>query len=183
MIETKIQKQIEQIADKQARKVYKELSTKFGVAYTSRHIHNGQDSQFIPFSSIKPFNEYINWTIPGASAATAANYGVIWICPANAVVKAFAEIHQTAGSSGGTVSLQLEKLTGTQAPDAGVLLLETALSLKATANTVQEGTLTTNITNNVKNVSLSQGDRLCLKDAGTLTTLANVTVQILVTYQ
>jgi len=183
MIETKIQKQIEQIADRQARKVYKELATKFGVAYTSRHIHNGQDSQFIPFSSLKPFNEYINFTIPDVQAATATNYGVIWICPANAIVTGFSEVHQTAGTAGGTVSLQLEKLTGVQAPDSGVVLLETALNLKATANTVQEGVIATSFTSNKQNASLSAGDRLCLKDAGTLTTLANVTVQILVTYQ
>jgi len=182
MIETKLQKQMEDIARKQATLVYKELATRFGVAYTSRHIHNGQDSQPIPFSSVRPFNEYINWTIPGVQAATATNYGVIWICPANAIVKGFWEVHQTAGSSGGTVSLQLEKLTGTQAPNAGVALLQSALSLKATANTVQEGTLVETSTSSKKDVSLSAGDRLCLKDAGTLTAVANVTVQILITY-
>lgn len=182
MIETKLKTEITQIATKVATDVYTKLATKFGLAKNARHIHNGFDSENVPFSSIRPFNEYINWTIPGAQAATATNYGVFWIAPADCIVKGFSEVHQTAGSAGGTVSLQLEKLTGTQAPDAGVVLLTTALNLKGTANTIQEGTMAVTFTSSKQDVSMLAGDRLCLKDSGTLTAVANVTVQVLITY-
>ena len=84
----------------------------------------------------------------------------------------FKEVHETAGTDGSAVTVTLEKLTGTQAPDAGTVLLSSALSLKAIANTVQTGTLVSTVSSR----NFNAGDRLCLKDAGVLTTVANVTV-------
>lgn len=144
---------------------------------TTFHIHNGQDSPKIPPSSIRGYIERIRWTLPGELPATAANYGVIFIADRPCTVVGFEEVHQTAGSDGSAVTLQLEKLTGTEAPDAGVDLLATALSLKATANTVQTGTLI-----QTRDVTLQDGDRLCLNDSGTLTAVANVTVTIFIQY-
>ena len=142
-----------------------------------RHTHDGVDSERILYSNIRHRVIPLVWTIPGIQAATGTNYGVIWIADRVCTVTGFQEVHQTAGSDGGTVTLQLEKLTGTEAPDAGTVLLKTALSLKTTANTVQ--------TANMVQTSAPQllaGDRLCLKDAGTLTAVANVTVLIFITY-
>lgn len=113
-------------------------------------------------------------TIVGADAATAANYGVFFIAPFPCFVLSVREVHQTAGSDGSAVTLNVEKLTGTEAPGSGDELLSTALSLKATANTVQEGTLTQDFS--LRN--LATGDRLALEDTGTLTAVNNITVTI-----
>jgi len=183
MIDQKTKLEIQQIARAEAEAVYKTRGTMFNVANVPRHIHNGEDSLNIPFESIQPFKEVVYWTIPGIQAATATNYGVIWIAPANCFVTAFQEVHQTAGTDGGAVTLQLEKLTGTTAPNSGIDLLTTALSLKATINTVQDGTIVLTHTATVKDASLNTGDRLCLKDTGTLTAVANVTVAIFISYK
>lgn len=168
--------------DKEAREiaeaVYKQKAQQFGVAKVPFHIHNGIDSPNVPWGNISQRQLAIHWTIPGIQAATATNYGVFWTAPFNCTVVGFTEVHQTAGTNGGAVTLQLERLQGTEAPDGGDELLATALSLKATANTVQTGTFIGNI--NTK--QLLEGNRLCLKDAGTLTDVANVTVVVVVQY-
>ena len=137
------------------------------------HRHNGFDSSRIQWSDLSQRRIYIHHTIQGTAAATAANYGVFLIVPVACVIMSFKEGHQTSGNDAGAVTLDLEKLTGTTAPDSGSAVLASTLSLKATANTVQTGTLGTNAVRN-----LVAGDRLCLKDAGTLTSIANVTVLI-----
>jgi hypothetical protein len=82
------------------------------------------------------------------------------------------EVHSTAGSDAGAVTLQIELLTGTQAPGAGSTLLDTAFNLKGTANTVvkKAGTDLTST------VTLDEGDRLALLYSGTLTAVAGVQV-------
>lgn len=143
-----------------------------------RHTHDGISSDKLTLDSIAQRTVPLYWTIPGAQAATATNYGVVWIADKTCVVTGFQEIHQTAGTDGSAVTLQLEKLTGTEAPGSGSELLSTALSLKATANTLQEADLVETITTR----QLLAGDRLCLKDAGTLTSVANLTVLIFIRY-
>lgn len=141
------------------------------------HYHNGNDSSRVNFFDIAQRKVWVHHTIQGTAAATATNYGVFWIAPVNCFVSAVKEVHQTAGTDGSAVTLNIEKLTGTTAPDSGVTILATALSLKATINSVQTGVLT----NTTANRALLAGDRLCMKDAGTLTTVANVTVLIEIT--
>ena len=136
------------------------------------HQHTGTDSIKVIYSDLDKKKLWVHHTIQGTAAATLTNYGVFWIAPVACFVTKFQEVHQTAGSDGSAVTLTLEKLTGTTAPDSGTVLLTTALSLKATANTVQTGTLVTTIAS----YSMNAGDRLCLKDAGTLTAVDNVTV-------
>lgn len=136
------------------------------------HFHNGNDVSRVNWLDLAQRKLYLHHTIYGANAATAANYGVFFICPVSCSVTNFQEVHQTAGSDAGAVTLTLEKLTGTQAPDGGMTLLQSTLSLKATANTVQTAT----ITSTYGNRGLAPGDRLCLKDSGTLTAVANVTI-------
>lgn len=159
---------------------------------TPFHIHNGQDSPRIPPDSIKGFIEKVRWTIPGVQAATDTNYGVIFIADRPCVVVGFQEVHQTKGTDGSAVTLQLEKLTGTTAPGSGLNLLQTAISLKANINTVQTGDISTG-SDPVTGVRLATlaaphstglvlGDRLALKKSGTLTSVANVTVTIFIQY-
>lgn len=111
--------------------------------------------------------------LKNTDAATAANYGVFFVSERQYNVLAVAEVHGTAGTDASAVTLQIERLQGTEAPDSGDALLSTALSLKATANTVQYGTLV-----NTGVTALQRGDRLSLKDSGSLTDVANLCVTV-----
>ena len=114
--------------------------------------------------------------IPSTDAATAGNYGVFFVNPTDRtfVVDAISEVHAVAGS-GAESSLQIERLQGIEAVDSGDDLLTTLFGLNATANTVQNGSLTTN--GNL--LVLQKGDRLALSDSGTLTNVADVVVTVL----
>ncbi len=120
----------------------------------------------------------ITVSLPGTLSATATNYGVFFIASRPIEIMKIKEAHTTAGSDAGAVTLQIEKLTGTTALDSGSTLLTTAFNLKGTANTVvsYEGTRLTS------SRQLVEGDRLALKDAGTLTDLAGVCVTIYYKY-
>jgi len=133
------------------------------------HKHNGIDGTVPIKQSIN-----VDFSLPGTLSATAGNYGIIFIARQNCVVVDAYEVHTTAGSDAGTVSLQLERLQGTEALNAGDELLTTAWNLKSTANTPVRGILSKD--NRV--VSLKIGDRLALKDSGTLTNLQGVCVSI-----
>lgn len=161
-----------------AEKVYEKKGTMWGVAKVPAHRHNGVDSNQVAFSDIQNRVFLVPWTVVGTSAATATNYGTFFTAPYNCTVIGFTEVHQTAGTDGGTVSIQLEKLTGTQAPDSGIVLLSSALSLKTTANTVQTGSLVGLLSTK----QMYKGDRLCLKDAGVLTTVSNVNVDVVLQF-
>lgn len=136
------------------------------------HTHNGIDNLRVYFHDIKERTELICHTIQGTAALTASNYGVFFIAPRPCFVLQVREVHQVAGSGAGGVSVDIEKLTGTQALDAGVSVMSTAISLKTTANTVQTGSMSPTLTNR----RLSEGDRLAVKDTGTLTSVSNVTL-------
>lgn len=137
-----------------------------------RHIHNGTDSLRILFTDITKRMVYIQAIIQGTSAATDTNYGTFFIVPSSCYVNAVYEVHGTAGSDGGAVTLTVEKLTGTQAKGSGTSVLNTTVNLKATKDTVQIPQISTN-----KNaVNLATGDRLSLLTTGTLTAVAQVCV-------
>lgn len=116
----------------------------------------------------------VSATLDGAAAATAANYGLFFIAPFACEVVSVREAHTAAGTDAGAVTLDIEKLTGTQAPDAGVSVLGATVNLKGAVNTVQAPALT----GTTANKQLAAGDRLCLKDAGTLTAVAGVAVAV-----
>lgn len=132
------------------------------------HEHNGVDGTL----QIKK-TSFTSSFLTGTSAATAANYGVFFVATKPCFIKAVCEIHAVAGSS--TPTLQIERLQGTEALDAGDEILATAFDLAATANTVQYGDL--KIPNKTF-LSLTVGDRLALKDIGTLTNVAGLCVTV-----
>lgn len=138
------------------------------------HFHDGFDTSMISYVNIQDKMLYVAHTVYGTDAATATNYGVFYIVPVACTVTGIQEVHETAGSDGGTVTVGVEKLTGTEAPGSGGSVLESELSLKATANTVQTGVLSSTLSNR----SLKAGDRLAIEDTGTLTAVANVTVKV-----
>lgn len=89
-------------------------------------------------------------------------------------VTAVTEVHATAGSDSGTVTVSVTKDTGTAAPGAGTAVLSAAFNLKATINTPQTGSL--NATE--ANLQLAVGDRLAVLYTGTLTSAAGVVVTV-----
>jgi len=134
--------------------------------------------QIFDFGFLKNRILPVHWTVPDTLAAAAGSYGVFWIAPFDCVVMNVWEAHQTAGTNGGAVTLQIEKLTGTQALDAGTAMLITAIDLKGAINTVVNPALSKTLSS----LQLARGNRLALKDAGTLTAVNNVTVLIEIKY-
>jgi len=113
-------------------------------------------------------------TLNDTAAQTAANYGTIFTALKRGYeVLVVGEIHGTLGTDPGSVTLQLEKLTGTTAKGSGTNILVTAFNLKSTINTLvrKEGSDLTNKT-------LAVGDRLAWKTSGTLTALKDVHITI-----
>jgi len=138
------------------------------------HFHDGFDTSKVSYENVVDKKIYVHHTVQGTGAATAANYGVFYIVPVACTISVVQEVHQTAGTNGGAVTVGLEKLTGTTAAGSGDDVLENELSLKSTINTTQTGTLSSTFINR----SLVAGDRLALKDTGTLTDVAGVTVMV-----
>lgn len=119
---------------------------------------------------------YITENLVSTLPATADNYGVFFTATHPCTVMMVAESHTVAGSNAGAVTLNIEKLTSSQALDTGAEILITSYDLKSTANIpiIKQGYTELNGTNRV----LKQGDRLALKDAGTLTSVAGLQITI-----
>ncbi len=155
----------------------RENANQFQVTPIPFHVHNGSDSSPVSFLNLINRQWIVDYVLPGTSPATAGNYSVFCIVPIACHISQILEAHTTAGSDAGAVTLNIEHLTGTAAPGAGTNLLKTAFNLKATANTVQTGVLTTfNLLN------LNANDRLALVLTGTPTSLANLTVMLTLVY-
>lgn len=98
-----------------------------------------------------------------------------FVAPAPCEVLDIQEVHSTAGTDAGAVSLQVTKDVSTDAPGAGTdLLTSVGFNMKGTANTVQEGTLVSS----KASLAMKRGDRLSVDFAGTLTALAGVVVTV-----
>lgn len=80
----------------------------------------------------------------------------------------------TAGTDGGTVTAQVEKETGTQAPAGGTIVQSAAQSVKGTANY----TVFPALAASAATLTMAQTDRLSVDFVGTLTALANIIVTV-----
>ena len=116
---------------------------------------------------------YITITLPGTTAATAANYNHFFIARHPCEILVVKEVHGTAGTDAGAVTLDIEKLTGTTAAGSGDSILVAGFNLKGTANTVQSKSGA-----DLTGQTLVEGDRLALEDTGTLTNVANLNVTL-----
>ncbi len=112
-------------------------------------------------------------SVPGANALTASNYGVFFTALFPIEILEVSEVHGVA-SGGTTATLDIEKLTGNQALDAGATVLDSAINLRGTANTVGYPKLSATPNNRI----LKKGERLALKDGGTITLLSDVQITI-----
>lgn len=113
--------------------------------------------------------------VQDTDAATAAKYGNFFIADKPYQVIAISEVHRTAGSDAGAVTLSVEKCLSGVVVDSGVDLLNpTKFNLKATAATPQFAILT----DTLPSLNLIKGDRLILKDTGVLTAVNDVCVTV-----
>ena len=138
-----------------------------------------EESQLPPFP-LKIFRNYIykeiSVCVQGLNAATATNYGTFFVNSGFAYeVISITEVHKTKGTNAGSVTLNVEKCTSGTAADSGVALLSTAFNLKANNDIPQVGVLVTNTDSKI----IKDGDRLVLKDGGTLTDVADVCVTVI----
>lgn len=115
----------------------------------------------------------VSTTLDGAAAATAANYGAFFTAPYSCqVIEAWAS-WATAGGSAPT--LTIEKLDSGQATGAGVPVLSSTWNMGGTA----DDPIRVRATGVTEDRYLSPGDRLALVDSGTLTSVAHLTVTVL----
>lgn len=113
---------------------------------------------------------YISKSLEGSSAATAGNYGVVFIASRPCEVSFVSAIWTTASTSG---TLNIERLSGTESLGSGDEIFKTTIDMSGTADTVNEKKKF-----DLQNTRLKQGDRLALKDAGTLTNQNDLCVTI-----
>ena len=92
------------------------------------------------------------------------------------VVKAISALHGTIGSDGSAVTLDVERLQGTEAEGGnGDSLLTTTHDLKSTVDTVVDLTLTAT----TARLEISDGDRLAVDFGGTLTAVTHVVCTVI----
>lgn len=139
----------------------------------SSHFH---DTDKIDFKDIFKKKIYIHHALVGTAPATAGNYDVFWIVPFDCTVTEIRLVWGTASSASATVDF--EKLTGTTAAGSGNVMLAATVDATAAANTIKTPALTTTIAN----LQLARGDRIAIKDGGTLTALANLSAIIEITF-
>lgn len=138
------------------------------------HEHTGSDRRKVRWQNLSGRRVYVRHTIVDADAAVQANYGVFFVAPWRCRVTRVLEQHRVKGSS--TPTLQIERLTTGVAPDSGTAMLASAIDIGSTSanNTPVQATLSAT----PEDLQLNELDRLCLKDSGTTTAIADLTVVI-----
>jgi hypothetical protein len=116
---------------------------------------------------------YITVNIPGTSAATAANYGILFVANYGIEIVSVSERHETAGSDATDV-LDVIKVDKDSAISTGTSILASTFNLKSTINTL--------VTKQGIGLSsariLKPNQLLALKPSATLTSVAGVHVTI-----
>lgn len=126
-------------------------------------------------STIVRANWDASFFLPGATAATAGNYGVVFYTASRACqVTAVVERHATAGSDGGAVTVMLKKVPSGTAAASGTDTLTAGISLKGTADTNAAGTLH----GTTGNLQLAAGDSLAVVLTGTPTAVAGMGLNV-----
>jgi len=126
---------------------------------------------------------YITYVVPGSSLLSSTYFGMFFTAYWPCEVVGVSETHAVAGTDGGAVTLQLERLKPGVAAGAGEDILITAFDLKSTANTPVEQSgfdfvRTPSTVDGWQPRQLDAGDRIALKTSGTLTGLNYVLVTV-----
>ena len=119
---------------------------------------------------IVPQHFYITFNIPAGAAA--GDYDGNIPVPDAAVLVSVTERHQTAGNDAGSVTLMVKKTPSGTAKASGTDCLSAGISLKATADTNQTGTLH----GTPANYTFAAGDAASLVLTGTPTAVDGVSV-------
>ena len=114
-------------------------------------------------------NTVVNTTFPVVAEDVSQN---IFVADKKYNILSVSEVHSTAGSDNGTVSVDVQACNSTQAPGSGTTVLASVFNLKSTANTVVNKTLATTLP------TLAVGDRLAVNFTGTPTSLAGVVITV-----
>lgn len=130
----------------------------------------------IDFRDIFKKKLYVHHNLVGTAPATAGNFGAFWIAPFDCTITEIRVVWGTASS--GTATIDFEKLTGTTAAGSGSVMLAATVDATATANTITTPVLTATLAN----LQIARGDRIAIKNGGTLTALANVSAIIEITF-
>jgi len=116
----------------------------------------------------------ITANLPGDLPATATNYEVFFTAQRPVEIMEVSETHRVKGTNAGAVTLNLEILDSAEALDSGDAVLTTAFDLKSANDTP--------VSKSDYELSsfrvLKPGQRLALKDSGTLTDLAGLSVTV-----
>ena len=123
--------------------------------------------------NIIPNTLTVSYFLSGTTPATSTNHSTFFIADRAYTIVAIRQSFGTASSSG-TVTWTLEKLTGTQATGAGLILLNAAHLMNGTANTVVNEALT----GTTANLDLAAGDRIGSRTSNNATALANLAVTV-----
>lgn len=120
-------------------------------------------------------------TIPGTAAATSTNYGYVFTARTVGLeIIGVSERHETAGTNGGAVTLDVLKVPSGIAIGSGVSVLTAPFNLKSTADTTvyKQGIdlVLGSVTPDGR--KLDPFDSIALKTSGTLTAVAGVCVTI-----
>ena len=99
-----------------------------------------------------------------------------WTAPYDCEVLSISERHATAGSDGSAVTAHIEKVPDGTAAAAGTTVMNGTFNMNATADTLQWADLTATLANR----QLARGDSFGIDFTGTLTSLASVSITILV---
>lgn len=116
----------------------------------------------------------LTFSLPGTSGATAGNYGVFAVLPVAAKIVGVTERHATAGSDGSAVTAMVKKVPSGTAVAAGTDCLSAGISLKATADTNQAGSLHAT----AANYTFAAGNAVGVALAGTPTAVAGVVIAV-----
>lgn len=117
----------------------------------------------------------VMFRVEGTAAATALNYSApFFIAQRDYYLISVTERHEVAGSDPGAVTVMLKKVASGTAPASGTDMLTAGISLKATANTNQEGTLVTT----AGGLTIPRGTALSFVLTGTPTAVQGVTASI-----
>jgi len=111
----------------------------------------------------------------GTQPATAGNYGTCFFTPRDGTYELIAiyERHATAGNDAGAVTGMLKKVPSGTAAASGTDMLSAGMDLKATADTLQAGSLSAT----AANLQLDIGDSAAFVLTGTPTAAAGLFVE------
>lgn len=115
---------------------------------------------------------------PNAALLTLPNVG-LWVADADAEIVFASEVHETLGTDGSAVTVDVVKAADGAALSAGTSLLASTFNLKATINTIQKCTLSAGtLASSQSGRIIPAGYRLGLNFSGTMTAVTGVNIVV-----